>query len=43
MKKDDMDEEDIYVVDKEFTWTYVNTHERSCGPYFSKIKNEDSN
>lgn len=36
VKKDDFDEEDIYVVDKDFTWTYVNTHEKSCGPYFSR-------
>ena len=35
MKKDDFDEGDIYVVDQDFTWTYVNTHEGSCGPYFS--------
>ncbi|MEH7123932.1 DUF4275 family protein [Bacillus sp. JJ1503] len=29
-------EQDIYVVDKEFAWTYVNTHEKGlCGPYFS--------
>lgn len=31
------DEYDIYVVDKEFNWTYVNTHETGlCGPYFSR-------
>lgn len=31
------DEDDIYVVDKEFHWTYVNTHETGlCGPYFSR-------
>ncbi|KAB2328483.1 DUF4275 family protein [Cytobacillus depressus] len=30
------DEGDVYVVDKEFAWTYVNTHEKGlCGPYFS--------
>ncbi|WP_176560177.1 DUF4275 family protein [Brevibacillus dissolubilis] len=27
-------EDDIYIVDKEFTWTYVHTHESNCGPYF---------
>ncbi|KFM99334.1 DUF4275 family protein [Bacillus clarus] len=28
---------DIYVVDKEFAWTYVKTHENGwCGPYFSR-------
>ncbi|MEH7562537.1 DUF4275 family protein [Priestia megaterium] len=26
--------EDLYVVDEDFTWTYVITHESSCGPYF---------
>lgn len=35
--RDLLDEMDIYVVDKEFTWTYVRTHESGwCGPYFSK-------
>ncbi|WP_391559737.1 DUF4275 family protein [Robertmurraya sp.] len=30
-------ETDIYVVDKEFNWTYVKTHETGwCGPYFSR-------
>lgn len=30
-------EEDVYVVDKEFNWTYVKTHETDwCGPYFSR-------
>jgi hypothetical protein len=30
-------EEDVYVVDKEFSWTYVRTHETGwCGPYFSR-------
>lgn len=29
-------EQDVYVVDKEFNWTYVRTHEDGwCGPYFS--------
>lgn len=30
--------EDIYVVDQAFTWSYVVTHERSLGPYFSHYK-----
>ena len=31
------DENDIYVVDNEFNWTYVITHETGlCGPYFAK-------
>lgn len=30
-------EEDIYVVDSDFTWTFVITHEtESCGPYFCR-------
>lgn len=30
-------EEDVYVVDKGFNWTYVRTHETGlCGPYFSR-------
>ncbi len=36
VQKDDFDEADFYVVDKDFTWTYVNTHEKSYGPYFSE-------
>ena len=36
-----LNETDVYVVDKEFTWTYVRTHETGgCGPYFSR-KNEN--
>ncbi|RFU70547.1 DUF4275 family protein [Peribacillus saganii] len=32
-----INEEDVYVVDKEFSWTYVKTHETGwCGPYFSR-------
>ena len=27
---------DWYLVDKQFTWTYVHTHEADCGPYFCK-------
>ncbi|MEH7236714.1 DUF4275 family protein [Bacillus sp. JJ1562] len=31
------DETDIYVVDKDFRWTFVITHETGlCGPYFSR-------
>ncbi len=25
---------DWYLVNKDFTWTYVHTHEEDCGPYF---------
>jgi len=31
-------EDDIYIVDKDFTWTYVKTHESYCGPYFHKLE-----
>ncbi|WIV12740.1 DUF4275 family protein [Proteiniborus sp. MB09-C3] len=35
------DEYDIYVVNKEFNWTYVKTHETLlCGPYFSRKDTE---
>ncbi|MDE6456785.1 MAG: DUF4275 family protein, partial [Dysosmobacter sp.] len=27
---------DWYLVDKDFTWTYVHTHEGGCGPYFCR-------
>lgn len=30
------DKRDVYLVDKQFTWTYVHTHESNCGPYFCK-------
>ncbi|MCQ0952446.1 DUF4275 family protein [Bacillus cereus] len=34
---DDMYKGDVYIVDKDFTWTFVKTHEhRWCGPYFAK-------
>jgi hypothetical protein len=34
---DFMNEFDIYITDKEFSWTYVRTHETGwCGPYFSR-------
>jgi len=29
---------DWYLVDKDFTWTYVHTHESDLGPYFCKVK-----
>ncbi|NOU94588.1 DUF4275 family protein [Paenibacillus sp. LMG 31456] len=30
-------ETDIYIVDREFNWTYVKTHETGrCGPYFAR-------
>ena len=31
------DQHEIYVVSKDFTWTYIKTHEHDlCGPYFMK-------
>ncbi len=34
-------EQDIYIADLDFTWTYVVTHEKQqCGPYFYMTKNE---
>lgn len=34
---DFVNEEDVYVVDKDFNWTYVRTHETGwCGPYFCR-------
>ena len=33
----DQNEEDVYVVDEDFRWTYVHTHEDGwCGPYFCR-------
>ena len=29
---------EVYVVGKDFGWTYIKTHESMCGPYFLKIK-----
>ncbi|WP_454190944.1 DUF4275 family protein [Paenibacillus sp. Marseille-Q7038] len=31
-------EQDIYIFDRSLSWTYVNTHESMCGPYFYKLK-----
>ncbi len=28
---------DVYIVDADFTWTYVHTHEEDCGPYFCAL------
>lgn len=27
------EEQDVYIVAKDFSWTYVHTHESRCGPY----------
>ena len=29
---------EVYVVGKNFEWTYIKTHEGMCGPYFMKRK-----
>ncbi|QUH26500.1 DUF4275 family protein [Serpentinicella alkaliphila] len=35
LKDTDFDsEDDLYIVDTNFQWTYVVTHEEQCGPYF---------
>jgi hypothetical protein len=35
LRAEDLQQErDVYVVDPQFTWTYVQTHEYYCGPYF---------
>ncbi|MBQ9806010.1 MAG: DUF4275 family protein [Clostridia bacterium] len=28
---------EVYVVARDFSWTYIKTHEGMCGPYFMKI------
>lgn len=33
-----MDRSDIYIFDPVENWTYVQTHEESCGPYFFSVK-----
>ena len=36
---DDDPEGDIYIVAKDYSWTYVRTHEKDmCGPYFCERK-----
>jgi uncharacterized protein YkuJ len=35
--KDFKNEHDVYVVDENFNWTFVHTHEEYCGPYFYKV------
>lgn len=30
---------EVYVVGKDFHWTYIKTHEDMCGPYFMKANN----
>ena len=32
-----LDGMDWYLVDRDFTWTYVHTHEEECGPYFCRV------
>jgi hypothetical protein len=33
-------EQDIYIFDVDYTWTYVHTHEEMCGPYFYTMNRE---
>lgn len=28
---------EVYVVASDFSWTYMKTHEATCGPYFMKL------
>ncbi len=28
---------EVYVVASDFSWTYIKTHESTCGPYFMKL------
>ncbi|MGZ9583771.1 DUF4275 family protein [Paenibacillus marinisediminis] len=36
--KDFDSQQDVYIFDKDFTWTYVHTHESMYGPYYYKVK-----
>jgi hypothetical protein len=39
LKSTDFDsDDDIYVFDTVYKWTYIHTHEIQCGPYFYRIK-----
>jgi len=33
-RKQDFSKQDVYLVEQDFQWTYVITHESDCGPYF---------
>ena len=28
---------EVYVIAPDFSWTYIKTHEGTCGPYFMKL------
>lgn len=28
---------EVYVVSSDFSWTYIKTHESTCGPYFMQL------
>ena len=28
---------EVYVIAPDFSWTYIKTHESTCGPYFMKL------
>lgn len=37
LKASDLDHlKDVYIVDPKMKWTYVNTHESLCGPYYMR-------
>lgn len=43
IRAEDFDmEQDVYIVDKKFTWTYVHTHEEFCGPYFHSMQEKET-
>ena len=31
-------QQDLYLFDATFSWTYIQTHENMCGPYFVQIR-----
>ena len=37
MTSREIENTDVYITDTDYKWTYVHTHESSCGPYFMKI------
>ena len=35
-------EQDVYIFDSSFTWTYVQTHESMCGPYYLRLNKKNN-
>jgi hypothetical protein len=43
LRAEDLQQEhDVYVVDLQFSWTYVQTHEYYCGSYFYRKYSQES-